>query len=458
MKINLQKTPTLFIAIGLAIVIAIVLVKSKSDMQHTAEEMPSKAVETITASKIPFRTRITAYGNVEPAITLNSMAEVSGKISYLHPNLKAGETIPAGTLVVRIDAQDYTVGLKQTEADLNASRSSLKELAEEEKSSRRSLILAKKNLEVGEAEYERIKQVWEQRVISKSSLDAEEQKVIQLRQQIEELQGKINGYESRRQSVEAQIARAEQEVKNRQTILGRTEITLPFDARIGAVSIDKNEFVAVGSLLFEAIDLKGVEINAHLPIDSMRKLVTHLKDMPQINQQIMQAGGRINDRLGLTARVRLVNDMPGAVWAAKVLRLSEGIDPTRQTLGVVVGVDNPYKKIIPGVRPPLLKGMYTAVDLYAPSRSAMVIPRKAVHQGRVYIADADDRLTIRDVNIQLIQSDLVVIDDGIEEGERVIITDLIPVIEGMPLQVSAADGFAKEMKQRAAGQELQVLP
>ena len=52
---------------------------------------------------------ITAYGNVEPAITLNSMAEVSGKVSYVHPNLKAGETIPAGTPVVRIDAEDYAV-------------------------------------------------------------------------------------------------------------------------------------------------------------------------------------------------------------------------------------------------------------------------------------------------------------------------------------------------------------
>lgn len=451
MKINLKSYFSLFIAIALAIIIAIILVKSKPAMQHAATEMPSKAVEVIAASDIPFRSSITAYGNVEPAITLNSTAEVSGKISYVHPNLKAGETVPADTLVVRIDAKDYAGTLKQTEADLAASRSALKELEEEEKSTRRSLTLAKKNLKVGEAEYARIKDVYEKRVVTKSALDAEEQKVIQLRQQVEELQGKINGFDSRRQSVNAQIARAEQEVQNRETILGRTEISLPFDARIGTVSIDKNEFVAVGSPLFEAIDLKGVEITAQLPIDSMRKLVSHLEGTINNNEQIIRAGGRINDRLKLSAKVRLVNGMPSAVWEARVLRISDSIDATRQTLGMVVGVEDSYDKIIPGKRPPLIKGMYTSVDIFAPQRSAMVIPRKALHQGRVYIANGDDRLEIRSVDIQLIQGDLAVIRSGIEPGERVIITDLIPVIEGMPLQVITASDFETDMRQRAIG-------
>ena len=137
---------------------------------------------------------------------------------------------------------------------------------------------------MGEAEYARIRSGYEKEAISKSALDTEEQKVIQLKQQVEELQGKINGFDSRGQSIKAQIARAEQGVQNRETILGRTEISLPFDARIGTVNIDRNEFVAIGSPLFEAIDLKGVEITAQLPIDSMRKLVSHLEGTIKINK------------------------------------------------------------------------------------------------------------------------------------------------------------------------------
>ena len=451
MNLKLKGIAGLAISLAVAVVIAVVLVKNREPLQHVAMEMPSRAVEVIHARQLPFRARVTAYGNVEPAITLNSMAELSGEISYLHPNLKAGETIPKGTLVVRIEADDYELSLKQTQEDLKASRSSLRELEVEQKSTLRSLQLAQKNLEVGEAELGRLREIYERKLIAKSTVDAEEQKTLQLRQQVQDLQGRMDAYESRRQSIQAQIARAEQEVQNRTTILGRTEIRLPFDARIGTVSVDVNEFVAVGSPLFEAIDLKGVEITAQLPVGSMRKLVSHLEEQSQVVQQFVQTGGRINDSLGLTARVRLVGDMPNAVWDARVLRLSEAIDATRQTIGVVVGVDRPYEKIVPGKRPPLLKGMYTAIDLLAPERTAMVIPRKALHQGRLYLADADDRLLIRQVEVQLGQDDIVVVRSGLEAGERVIITDLTPVIEGMPLQLTTALEAEAELQQHALG-------
>jgi len=447
MKLNLKSWPGLVLALVIAAAIAVLLVKSKAPLEHVDTEMPKRPVEVVTARMLPFVSHITAYGYVEPAITLSAMAQVSGKISYVHPNLKSGETLPAGTLMVRIEADDYALSLKQTREDLTTSRSLLIELEEEERSTRRSLDLAQKSLKVGEAELGRIRDVYQKQLIAKSTLDAEEQRAIQLRQQVEELQGRMNSYSSRRQSINAQIARVEQEVQNRQTILGRTEIVLPFDARIGAVNVDPNEFVSVG----EAIDLQGIEINAQLPMGSMRKLISHLVGAPMSTRKAILSGGRINDSLQLGARVRLVGDLPEAQWEARVLRISEGIDATRQTLGIVVGVDKPYDKVLPGQRPPLLKGMYTAVDLYAPERPGMVIPRRALHQGRVYIADADDRLEIREVEILLTQGDLAVLRSGVEENEHVIITDLIPVIEHMPLEVKVATEVEQYLQEQAAG-------
>lgn len=451
MRIEMKGIAGLLIAMALAVGLALVLVKNRPPLEHVAMEMPSRVVEIIHARQVPFRARVVAYGNVKPAITLNSVAELSGEISYLHPNLKAGETIPEGTLVVRIEAEDYELSLKQTQEDLKASRSSMRELDEEQRSTQRSLQLAQENLSVGENELGRLREVYQRNLIAKSTLDAEEQKTIQLRQQVADLQGRLNGYDSRRQSIQARIARAEQEVQNRTTILGRTEIRLPFDARIGTVSVNENEFVSVGTALFEAADLQGVEITAQLPIASMRKLVSHLQQQSQVVQQFVETGGRINDSLDLSARVRLVGDLPNAVWEARVLRLSEAIDETRQTIGIVVGVDKPYEKIIPGQRPPLLKGMYTAVELLAPERSAMVIPRKALHQGRLYLANADDRLEIRAVEVTLGQDDIVVVSAGLEAGERVIITDLTPVIEGMPLQAITSLEAEAELERHALG-------
>ena len=446
-----------------ALLVAYFLVATKPAVEHEADAMPTRPVEVITVEKIPFSTQVTAYGIVEPSITLNSTAEVSGKVSYVHPLLKTGSTIPADTVVLRIETEDYEVTLKQAEADLAANQASLRELEAEEASAVRALELAEQNLQFGEAEFERIEKVYQQQVVPKSTRDAEEQKVISLRQAVEDVQGRLNGFSSRRQSIESQIVRAEQAVKNAQTVLARTELSLPFNARVGTVSVDEGEFVGAGAPLFEAVDLNGVEINAQLSLHAMRKLVSHAAGgvgsgaddgaTPDSigKDQFIRASGRINDALQLTTRVRLVNGMPRAIWDAKVMRVSDAIDATRQTIGIVVGVDDPYSKVIPGERPPLIKGMYMAVDVAAPAQPALVVPRRAVHQGRVYTVDDDQRLEIRPVEIALIQNDLVVLAGGVAEGEQVIITDLVPVIAGMPLQTTHATDFQTAMKARAIG-------
>lgn len=448
----LQKPYILFAVIGLGILVAIVLLLGREPLKHSGTEMPSKSVEIIKAKRIPFSAKATAYGNVEPTVTLKTLAEVSGKISYMHPDLKQGNSIAAGTVVARIDPEDYQVTLKQTQADLAADKSSLEQLHVEQQTTRRSLVLAKKNLKIGEKELARIRSIWDRQLIARSTLDVEEQKVIQLRQQVAELQGQLNTYASRKASVQAKITRAEEQVKGQTTTLGRTEITLPFSARIGEVSIDKDQFVNVGTALFEALDINGVEINAQLPILHMRSLVSHMEGKP-FDSSIMGQTQTILARLNLSARVKLVGDMPDAWWDAKVLRLSESIDPTRRTLGIVVGIDRPYEKIIPGRRPPLLKGMFTAVELHAPQREAIVIPRKAIHHGRVYVAGKDNRLQIKAIDIQQQQGELVVVRSGLQEGDQIIINDLVPVIEGMPLTTIVASDYEKALAKRASGAE-----
>lgn len=450
MKNLLQKPFILFVIAAVGVLITVLMIKSRPPLEHAGSEMPSKKVEVISVKYMPFRASVTAYGNVEPSILVKGMAEVSGKASYVHPQLKQGNSLPAGTTVVRIDPEDYQVTLKQTQADLAANRSALKQLNQEEKTTKQSLSLSKRKLKVGEQELARIQDVFNKGLVARSTLDAEEQKVLQHKQQLEELQGQLNTYESRRVSVKAQIDRAQQQVKGQQTTLGRTEIKLPFDARIGEVSIEKGEFVSVGTPLFEALDIKGVEINAQLPILHMRALVSHMESrvLEGNTAQNMQT---VMSSMQLSAKVRLIGGMPYANWDANVLRLSEAIDPTRRTLGIVVGVENPYDKVIPGKRPPLLKGMYTAVDLYGPERQAMVIPRKAIHQSRVYIVDKNNKLQIKPVNIQFQQGDLAVISNGITEGDQLVINDLIPVIEGMPLEPIVATEYAESLQKLAAG-------
>ena len=446
----LRRKYMLPVMIVAGLLLAYLLVSGGGKVEHKGLTLPERAVEVIDAKRIPFRSQATGYGNVEPAISLLTKAEVSGKVSFIHPELKQGQSIAAGTVVIRIEASDYEVSLKQTQADLRTNQESLRQLEEEEKTVVRSLSLAKENLAVGEKEFARIKDVYDQKLVSRSTLDAEKQKVISQRQQVEELQGQLNGFASRKDSVKASIARAEQQVKGQQTNLGRTEIVLPFDARIGEVLVEKGEFVSTGATLFEALDMNGVEIKAELSVKDMHSLASHLENAPLRELQISDFKNAMR-QLNLSAKVALVGGMPEAQWPAKVLRIGEAIDPTRRTIGVVVGVDKPYDKVIPGRRPPLLKGMYTAVHLSSPERSALVVPRKAVHEGRLYIVTEANTLAIREVELQVTQNDLAVIRSGISEGDKVIVSDVYPVIEGMPVKVKYSEDVEKAVAAAAKG-------
>jgi len=459
MKKILKKFTILPIILIIAIVIVVVLVKIKSPAEHEEKGYPQKVVEVITAQKIPFRASAIAFGHVEPAVLLKAKSEVSGKIVYIHPNLEKGASIDQGTVVLRIEPTTFEISLNQSTAALAGSQSALTQLQVEEKSTKSALVIAQKKLTVQKKELERMQQLIVKGTISQSALDREEQAVLSQRQQIQDIQGKLSSFASRRAAINAQIKQSESLVNKSKDTLGRTEISMPFDARVGAVLVEEGEFVQAGGTLFEALGVQAVEINARLPLNQFRNLISGLFDLndnPSISLSSASSLQTALAQMQLEARVRLVgNSSEPSIWEGQLIRLSESVDPIRDTLGLVIAVNDPYEGVIPGVRPPLLKGMYTSVELFSPASPALVLPRKAVHQGRVYVAETDDTLSIRTLDILFTQGNLVVVADtenaGIKVGERVIISDVIPVMDGLPLKVIPADEYEHQLARHAAG-------
>ena len=445
--------------LGIAIALVVMKVKSKPPVEHEEVQYPTKAVEVITAKLIPFRARAMAFGNVEPATVLKSKSEVSGKISYIHPKLKKGASIKKGTVVLRIEPTAFKLSLNQSKAGLAGSQSSLEQLQAEEKSTKRALGISQKNLNVGLKELNRIKSLWNKRLIARSTLDKEEQKVLSLRQQVQDIQGKLSSYKSRKSATLAQIKQSKSLVDQSKDTLGKTEVRMPFDARIGTVSIQKGEFTPAGGILFEALGVQAVEITAQLPTKQFRPLISGMAQANGASVNLSSPTGLqlALSKMNLEARVRLVGDSSEAAqWQGQLIRLSESVDPTRDTLGVVIAVDKPYEGIIPGKRPPLLKGMYTSVELFSSEKPTLILPRKAFHQGRVYIANDDNTLDIQTVHSLFQQGNLIVLDAELDAdliGKKIIISDVIPVIKGMPLKAIVAESYQAELLHKALGEK-----
>ncbi len=453
---KLLKSPLiLLLVIAAAIAIMVMLVRGKTELEHSPASYPAKTVDIITVKPLPLRTRAVGYGTVQPATTLTTRAELNGKIVYINPKLNQGDSLKTGDVALRIEPTTYEISLSQSESSLASTESGLQQLEVEEQSARRSLSLAQKNLAVGRQELKRIQSIFDKGLVARSQLDAEQQRVLQLEQTVQDLKGKLATYASRKNQSEAQIEQSKAQVSERKDTLGRTEIVLPFDARIGEVLVEEGEFVSAGNSLFEALSVDAIEIEAHIPVKMMRPLAA---GMVQTNVESLIETAEVQsaiDAWNLEVNVRLVNDPSSQRWQGRLARIGEAVDSTRDSVSLVVTIDNPYEGIVPGKRPPLIKGMSTEVTFLTQPTEHLVIPRKAIHQGRVYVVDSDDQLQIKPVQIDFLQGNLAVLSSGLEIGDRLVVTDIVPVISGIPLKPRHAAQQEQTLAAAAAGVDTQ---
>ncbi|WP_163831961.1 efflux RND transporter periplasmic adaptor subunit [Spartinivicinus ruber] len=431
------------------LILAVSFIKQKPEMARVEQAKVSRKVWYIDVQEMPVKARAIGYGTVQPETTLAANAQVAGKVVYVHPGLKKGGSIDKGVKVLQIDTTDYELGISQAQANLAVYQANLKELDIEEKNTKTLLEIAKRNYEIGKSELERKNQLRKQQSVSQSVVDAEEQKVLALQEQFQSLQNTLSTSPSRRAVIEAQIAQASAQLKEQQKNLERTTITMPFRGRIGEVHVDLDEYVNVGTKLFDASSIGRVEIHAQLPMKHARPLVLGV-DRSLLTQQ-PPSPQRILEALGLDVTVRLVGTLKKASWKAKAVRLGEEIDQTSRTVSFIVAVDSSYQKGIPGERPPLLKGMYTEVEFQSSAKQRIVVPRQAIHQGKAYIASQNNTLQIKPVKIEFYQGELIAIAEGVKPGDRLVTSDVIPAVEGMQLDLAHNEKLQEAMKLLASG-------
>jgi hypothetical protein len=100
-------------------------------------------------------------------------------------------------------------------------------------------------------------------------------------------------------------------------------------------------------------------------------------------------------------------------------------------INVIIRVDKPY-----ATRPPLAMGLFVTVEIEGRRLpKAAVIPRPALHENDVvWVVDEENRLRFRKVDVARVQGNEVVVEAGLKDGERVVITPLKAVTHGMAVR------------------------
>ncbi|MGI9463317.1 MAG: efflux RND transporter periplasmic adaptor subunit [Aestuariivirgaceae bacterium] len=416
-----------------------------------AEER-ARVVRMIAAEPMQLVPRVTGFGSVYPGTVWSAIAQVQGEVTYVHPALKKGAILPGGTEVVRISPADFDLAISQAEANIRSAEAKLTELKVTETNTADLLKIERQGLDLREAELKRKQELFEGGTVAQSALQLEQRETVAQRKKVQDLENSLRLLPTQRAVQREQIAVNKAQLESAKLDLARTRIKLPFDARIAEVNVEADQYAQTGTTLVTADSLDVAEVEAQIPISQFRAMINASVPGGLTGGFTIESLGKILETIGFSATVRLRAGDDIVEWPARFARASDTIDPKTRTIGAIVAVDGAYAKATPGDRPPLTKGMFVEIELRSKARQErIVVPRSALHDGRLYVITSDNRLDIRKVKTGLAQGDLVVITEGLAAGERIVVSDLIPAVAGMLLTPRPDDEVLADLKAGANG-------
>lgn len=342
-------------------------------------------VYTESAKRTAAAAEVTVYGEVRPRVQIDVISEVAGRIIAVSPRFTEGGSIPAGEPLITIEQRDYNVAVAEARARV-----------------------AVRQLEVAQALADAD--------VAKKQLANEENP--------SDLALKLPQIAQARAALEA----AEIGLERAQSDLERTEITLPFDARITQTSVDEGQYLGLSRTIASVFSTDIAEVR-----------------LPFTDADIAALGIPIGYEAapGDGLKVRLTADVAGLKrqWQGKLVRLDAALDPRTRTTFGTAEVRNPFAGVDDAM--PMAPGLFVSAAIEGRSLSdVLAIPAAGLRAGgRVFIMNNEDLLEVRSVRVAHATNEIAYLSSGVSEGDRVIISPIRNPVPGMALSAiqEAAD-------------------
>lgn len=246
-------------------------------------------------------------------------------------------------------------------------------------------------------------------------------------------QVRVDDATAAQRSAQASLLGAQAQLRVAQINLGYTEISAPIDGKIGRSTFSVGSVVGANSEALATI----------VSQDPMRvAFPVNLRTGTELRDRYASRGGAEATRV----RIRLVT---GAIYGqiGRIDFIDPQVDRNTDTVLVRAVMPNPARGASPGpeggVDRELIDGMFVTVFVEgAQPVSTVVIPRSAVLQDQqgnyVFALDAENKAARRPVTLGRSIADQVVIERGLEGGERVVVEGVQRVRPGQPVQPGPA--------------------
>jgi RND family efflux transporter MFP subunit len=327
---------------------------------------------------------VTGHGEVVAKLAVDVVPQVAGQVVEVHPELVAGGFFAAGEALIVIDPRDYVLAVERAEA---------------------AVARAEVSLEREQAEAVVARQEWD-------ALHPGEEPPSGL---------VVRQPQVRQKEAELEAARADLEVARLN--LERTRVRVPFDGVVVSKMVDIGQYVSPGRSVARVYGTDTVEVR--VPLEN-RELAWI--DVPSSN----------GDR-GPRAEVSAAFAGQSHTWQGRVVRMEAQVDAGSRMVHVVVEVAEPYVQA--DDRPPLLPGTFVEVTVFGNTVPDVIqIPRFAVHEGATVWVVEDGLLRVREIEIARSDRETAYVSNGLAEGDRVIVSALDAVTDGMKVRVAESEG------------------
>jgi multidrug efflux pump subunit AcrA (membrane-fusion protein) len=448
---------TLTLIAGIAFVV--VMVKLKQPPERAVGQVAATPVTTLEVTPLILRAEARGYGQVLPARSWKAVANVGGRITWKHPDLESGNLISRGTRLLQIDPTRYELAEASARADIAGLAAERRQLDQEEQNTRELLELENRRLALAQRELERANTLVDRGALSETRFDEQQRATLQQQQAVQSLNNQLNLVPVRKDTLNARMARSESALASAREDLEDTRFEAPWDMRVHQSEVETGQQVSPNQILFVADDITAAEATVQLQLSALRRVVSQLpgaKAPKTDNNEAHQGFTDFHRQLpldSLTVRVHPTG-APDSHWTGKLTRVTGSLDPATRTIQAVITVEEPYRNANPPARPPLVRNMFVQATIAAPTPApVIVVPASAIHQGEVYLADRDDRLQRQPVTLAWQQGELAVVSDGLKSGDRLILDDLVPAIEGTLLSPRPDEQTRQWLRKTVTGEQ-----
>ncbi|WP_373516374.1 efflux RND transporter periplasmic adaptor subunit [Pricia sp.] len=379
------------LVIGMAITAVIFLTEPEAQSEGATVET-AMLVDVIPVKQGTFEPIIVATGTVRPVEDVNLSPLVSGQIIRRDPAFTPGGFVKKNQVLLQIDPSDYRNSLEMQKSEFMQSQTTLEtEMGRQQ--------IAEQDLQL----------ITDDSLFGGNPLTEGERQLVLRKPQLNAIKASIGG--------------AKAAMEQAQLNLERTTIRAPFDAHILSQNVTKGSQVAQGDDLGRIVGTQYYWITATLPVSKLQWL-----SFPDGDSET-------------GSPVRVTNP---TAWGADGFR--EGyldkqigaLDDQTRLARVLVKVADPLAntKEAKG-KPKLMIGTFVEVNLMAdPVANVVRLNRDYVRSNKTVWVMKDEKLEIREVDIVLTDDVYAYIRKGLEDGEKVVITDLSTVSNGVGLRTA----------------------